>query len=160
MELGEKQLRFPERAALIRRAAARLCGRLDWVPLHEVALPNGRRADILALRPDGGFVCIEVKSGPRDFLVDSKWPDYRDYADALFFAVDTDFPRDLLPAEAGLIVTAGLEAELIRDAPSHPVAPARRRALLQRFAWLAAGRLAAVEDPAGFLALRTALRAE
>jgi hypothetical protein len=155
MELG-----FPERAALIRRAAARLCGRLDWAPLHEVTLPNFRRADILALRPDGGFVCIEVKSGPRDFLVDTKWPDYRDFADALYFAVDADFPQDLLPVEVGLIVAAGLEAELVRDAPSHPVPAARRRVLLHRFAVLAAGRLAAVEDPAGFVALRTALRAE
>ena len=155
MELG-----FPERAALIRRAVARLCGRLDWAPLHEVTLPNFRRADILALRPDGGFVCIEVKSGPRDFLVDTKWPDYRDFADALYFAVDADFPQDLLPAEVGLIVAAGLEAEMVRDAPSHPVPAARRRAMLHRFAVLAAARLAAVEDPAGFVALRTALRAE
>ena len=61
---------FPERALGIRRAAARLCLRLGWAPLHEVALPNGRRADILALRPDGCFACIEVKSGPRDFLTD------------------------------------------------------------------------------------------
>ena len=90
-----------------------------------MTLPNGRRADILALRPDGGFVCIEVKSGPRDFLVDAKWPDYRDYADALFFAVDADFPQDLLPAEVGLIVAAGLEAELLRDAPAASVV--RRR---------------------------------
>jgi hypothetical protein len=155
MELG-----FPERAALIRRAVARLCGRLDWAPLHEVTLPNFRRADILALRPDGGFVCIEVKSGPRDFLVDTKWPDYRDFADALYFAVDADFPQNLLPAEVGLMVAAGLEAELVRDAPSHPVPAARRRALLHRFAVLAAGRLAAVEDPGGFVALRTALRAD
>ena len=106
-----------------------------------MALPNGRRADILALRPDGGFACIEVKSGPRDFLVDAKWPDYRDYADALFFAVDADFPQDLLPAEVGLIVAAGLEAELLRDAPAHPLPAARRRALLQRFA-RAGGRAA------------------
>ena len=35
-----------------------------------MTLPNGRRADILALRPDAGFVCIEVKSGARDFLAD------------------------------------------------------------------------------------------
>jgi hypothetical protein len=151
---------FPERAALIRRAAARLCLRLDWVPLHEVTLPSGRRADILALRPDGGFACIEVKSGPRDFLVDSKWPEYRDYSDGLFFAVDADFPPALLPAEVGLIVAAGLEAEVVRDAPPHPLASARRRALLQRFATLAAMRLAAVEDPAGYAALRSALRVE
>jgi hypothetical protein len=151
---------FPERAAAIRRATARLCLRLGWAPLHEVALPNGRRADILALLPDGCFTCIEVKSGPRDFLTDVKWPEYRDFSDALFFAVDTEFPRDLLPADTGMIVSAGLEAEVLREAPSHRLAAPRRKALLHRFAWLAAGRLAAAEDPAGFTDLRAALRAE
>lgn len=150
-------LGFPERSLAIRRAAARLCGRLGWLPLHEVPLPNGRRADILALCADGCFACIEVKSGPQDYLTDGKWPDYRDYADALYFAVDADFPQDLLPAEPGLIVAAGLEAELLREAQRHPLAPARRRALLHRFAVLAAGRLAALEDPAGAAELRAAL---
>ena len=145
---------FPERSLAIRKAAARLCGRLGWAPLHEVPLPNGRRADILALCPDGAFVCIEVKSGPRDFLTDLKWPDYRDFSDALYFAVDVDFPRALLPAETGLIVAAGLEADLVRDAPAHPLPPARRRALLHRFASLAAGRLAAMQDPGGVADLR------
>jgi hypothetical protein len=154
------ELSFPARAALIRRAAARLCGRLAWAPLHEVMLPSGRRADILALRPDGGFVCIEVKSGPRDFLVDEKWPEYRAYADALYFAVDADFPQALLPPDTGLIVAAELEAELLRTAPEHPIPTARRRVLLQRFALLAAGRLAALEDPVGFTTLRAALRVE
>ena len=154
------EVSFPERAASIRRATARLCLGLGWAPLHEVALPNGRLADILALRPDGGFACIEVKSGARDFLTDVKWPEYREFADALFFAVDADFPVDLLPAETGLIVAAGLEAELLREAPEHPVAGARRRALLHRFAMLAAGRLAAAEDPAGVVEYRVALRVE
>jgi len=154
------EVSFPQRAALIHRAAARLCILLGWAPLHEVALPNGRRADILALRPDGGFACIEVKSGIRDFLTDAKWPEYRAFCDALFFAVDVDFPRELLPEEAGLIVVDGLEAELLRPAPSLPIAAARRRALLHRFAVLAAGRLAAMEDPAGVVAVRMALRAE
>jgi hypothetical protein len=154
------EVSFPERALAIRRATARLCGRLGWAPLHEVPLPNGRRADILALRPDGCFACIEVKSGPRDFLTDLKWPDYREFSDTLFFAVDVDFPQELLPAETGLIVAAGLEADLLREAPSHPLPGARRRALMQRFAWLAAGRLAALEDPGGVADLRAALRVE
>lgn len=151
---------FPERASCIRRATARLCLRLGWAPLHEVPLPSGRRADILALRPDGCFACIEVKSGPRDFLTDFKWEDYREFADELFFAVDADFPQELLPVETGLIVAAGLEAELLRDAPAHPLPAARRRALLHRFAWLAAGRLATFEDPAGVADIRAALRVE
>ena len=151
---------FPERASAIRRAVARLCLRLGWAPLHEVSLPNGRRADILALRPDGCFACIEVKSGPRDFLTDLKWQDYRECADELFFAVDTDFPQDLLPMETGIIVAAGLEAELLRDAPPHPLTSVRRRALLHRFALLAAGRLASLEDPGGVADIRAALRVE
>ena len=154
------EIRFPERALLIRRAAARFCLVLGWAPLHEVPLPNGRRADILALRPDGGFVCIEVKSGPRDFLVDSKWPEYRDFSDALFFAVDTDFPQMMLPPETGLIVADGLEAAMLRDAPAHPLASAKRRSLTQRFAMLAASRLATAEDPAGRAAVLAALRSD
>ncbi|HTR18202.1 MAG TPA: MmcB family DNA repair protein [Acetobacteraceae bacterium] len=151
---------LPERALRIRRAAARLCGQFSWAVLHELALPNGRRADILALRPDGGFVCIEVKSGARDFLTDEKWPEYRAWCDTLYFAVDTDFPLALLPAEVGLIVTSGDEADLTREAPAHALPAARRRALLHRFATVAATRLAALEDPAITSALRAALRAE
>jgi hypothetical protein len=151
---------FPERSLAVRRAAARLCGRLGWAPLHEVTLPNVRRADILALRGDGGLVCIEVKSGPRDFLTDGKWPEYRDFSDALYFAVDGDFPRELLPEAVGLIVACEGVADILRPAPEHRLAPARRRSLLHRFAMLAALRLAALDDPAGAADLRAALRVE
>ena len=151
---------LPERALLVRRAAALLCLQMGWAPLHEVKLPNGRRADILALRPDGSITCIEVKSGARDFLVDAKWPEYRAFSDALFFAVDADFPLALLPDTTGLIVSDGLDAALVRDAPAHPMAPARRRALLHRFAVLSATRLAAIDDPTGVAMLRSGLLVE
>ena len=51
-------------------------------------------------------------------------------------------------------------AEVLREAPAHPLPAARRRALLQRFAAIAALRLAAHEDPAALDAVRTALRVE
>jgi hypothetical protein len=140
---------FPERTFLVRRAAARLCLRLGWAPLHEVRLANGRRADILALQPSSGFVCIEVKSGLRDYLADGKWTEYQPFCDQFFFAVDYDFPREILPRETGLIVCAGREAEVLREPLAIRLQPPRRKALLERFAWLAAGRLAAVEDPVG-----------
>jgi hypothetical protein len=151
---------FPERALAIRRAAARLCLRHAWAPLHEVRLPNGRRADILALRDDGGFVCIEVKSGVRDFLTDQKWWEYREFADLLYFAVDLDFPLEILPIEAGLIVVAEQHAEVIRDAPEHKMPASRRTALLRRWALLAGSRLALLEDPSGIADLRASLRVE
>ena len=169
MDMPLPSLGLPQNQLAIRRAAAHLCSRLAWVVLHEVSLPNGRRADILALRPDGGFACIEVKSGPRDFLVDGKWPEYRPFCDALYFAVDDAFPLPLLPADVGIMVAcvgphclpgiAG-EAELLREAPTHRLPPATRRALTHRFATIAASRLAALEDPAITASLRAALRVE
>ncbi len=150
----------PERTRAIRLAAARLCVALGWTPLHEVRLPSGRRADILALRPDGGFVCIEVKSGAADFLSDAKWRDYRDYADALLFAVDADFPQALLPDDVGLIVACDGVADLLRAAPVHALPASRRRALLHRFARLAALRVCELEDPRGMAEARAALLAE
>jgi len=59
-----------------------------------------------------------------------------------------------------LIVACGREAELVREAPAHPLAPSRRRALLHRFAILAAQRLATRDDPGGTASLRAALLAE
>ena len=149
-----------ERTSLVCRAAQRFCGLRGWATLAEMPLPNGRRADLLALLPDGGFAIIEVKSCARDFLSDMKWPDYRDYADRLYFAVDLDFPQELLPEDAGLLVSDGLEMAELRAAPAHPLAPARRRALLHRFAMLAADRLSALTDPAGRAERRAALRVE
>jgi hypothetical protein len=138
----------PARTVRIRRAVARLCMALGWAPLHEVRLANGRRADILALRPDGGFVCIEIKSDVNDLRADRKWPAYREFSDALYFAVDLDFPRSLLPPETGLIVADDI-AEILREAPVHALAPA-----------LAGLRLASAEDPQGAALLRAALLSE
>ena len=148
---------FPERTSLVRRAAARLCLRLGWAPLHEVRLVNGRRADILALQPGGGFVCIEVKSGLRDYLSDQKWTEYQPFCDQFFFAVNSEFPSGVLPAETGLIVCAGREAEVLREPLILRLAAPRRKALLERFAWLAAARLAAQDDPMGMAELAVGL---
>jgi hypothetical protein len=71
--------------------------------------------------------------------------------------VDTDFPTDILPPEAGLIVCAGLEAEMLREPIPVRLPPPRRKALLERFAWLAASRLAANLDPMGTADLALAL---
>ncbi len=122
-------------------------------------LDNGRRADILALRGDGGFACIEIKSDANDFRADRKWHFYREFADSLYFAVDPDFPQHLLPEDAGLIVASEV-ADVLREAPEHRMVPARRRALTQLFARLAATRLAAVQDPMGAAMMQSALRCE
>ncbi|MDE2335273.1 MAG: MmcB family DNA repair protein [Rhodospirillales bacterium] len=135
------------RTRAIHRAVSRFCRARGWAPLAEVPLPNGRRADILALLPDRRFICIEVKSGRADYESDRKWQEYRDYCDRLFFAVDPDFPRALIPETTGLIVAADGEAVELRAAPEHRLPTARRHALLAAFAALAADRLNTLLDP-------------
>jgi hypothetical protein len=150
----------PERTLRVCRAAARLCGRLGWAPVMEVPLPTGRRLDILALEPDGGFAAIEVKSCARDFQTDLKWREYREWCDRLYFAVDLDFPQSLLPEDVGLIVAEDGEAAILRPAAEHRLAPARRKSLLLRYARLTAGRLQGLLDPSGAAELRASLRVE
>lgn len=126
------------------RGVLRLFADLDYRPLVEFPLPDGRRVDVAAVDARGGFVIVEVKSSLADFRADGKWPHYRAWCDAFFFAVDPEFPRAVLPEDAGLIVADRFAGALVRSAPVLPLASARRKALLLRFARTAAGRLALV----------------
>jgi hypothetical protein len=87
----------PETTASVTRGAARLLTALGYAPLAEVTLPNGRRADLMALGPKGQIFIVEVKSCVDDFRVDQKWQEYEPYCDAFAFAVAPEFPRDVLP---------------------------------------------------------------
>ncbi len=128
-------------AALILRGVIRMMADLGYATLTELTLANGRRADIAALGPAGEFAIIEVKSCLADYRADRKWRDYRAFCDRFFFAVDEAFPRDCLPGDAGLIVADRFGGAILRDAETHRLAPARRKALTLRFARLSAQRL-------------------
>jgi hypothetical protein len=130
----------PETTLAVTRGTARLLVDLGYAPLLEVSLPNGRRADVMALGAKGDIIICEVKSGREDFRVDRKWGEYGPYCDAFYFAVSPDFPDEVLPAEPGLIVADGFGGAVIRDAPNAPLAPARRKALTLAFARLGALR--------------------
>ena len=133
----------PQTTGAVTRGAARLFTALSFAPLLEVSLPNGRRADIMALGPRGEIAIVEVKSGPEDFRADRKWGDYLPYCDAFFFAVAPEFPRTILPEEPGLIVADAFDGAVLREAPATPLVPARRKALTLAFARLAALRATA-----------------
>jgi len=130
----------PETTLSVTRGAARLMVDLGYAPLLEVGLPNGRRADVMAVGPRGDIVICEVKSGIEDYRVDRKWGEYGPFCDAFYFAVAPEFPSDILPVEPGLIVADGFGGAVIRDAPLAPLAPARRKALTIAFARLGAMR--------------------
>ena len=130
----------PEITGQVTRGAARLMVDLGYAPLREVGLPNGRRADVMALGPRGEIAICEVKSGAQDYLTDRKWGEYLPFCDRFYFAVAPEFPQDLLPPEPGLIVADGFGGAVVREPPHIPLAGARRKALTLAFALLAAGR--------------------
>ncbi len=130
----------PETTLAVTRGAYRLLSEMSYAPLAEVGLPNGRRADLMALGPRGEIVIVEVKSSAEDYLTDRKWGEYAPYCDAFFFAVAPEFPMTLLPEEPGLIVADGFGGAVVRDAPRTLLVAARRKALTLAFARLAAFR--------------------
>jgi hypothetical protein len=140
LELTIVELSRPETTGQVTRGAARLLLDMGFAPLLEVGLPNGRRADIMALSPKGRIVICEVKSGLEDYRADRKWGEYLPFCDAFYFAVAPEFPRQILPEGPGLIVSDSFGGAVILDAPEVPLAPARRKALTLAFARLAAVR--------------------
>jgi len=134
-------------ALAIARGSGRLLMSLGLSSLAEMPLPNGRRADLVVLSAAGDIWIIEVKSCIEDFRSDQKWPEYRDFADRLYFAVAPEFPTDVLPPDTGLIVADRYGGDIRRDAPEHRLTAARRKAMLLRFARLGAMRQQALLDP-------------
>src|SRR5690242_4713356 len=135
-------------AAALCRGVRRLFVEQGFASLAEFSLANGRRADVAALGRGGEIAIVEIKSSIADFRADRKWPDYWDYCDRLYFAVGADFPQDLIPAECGLIVADAFGAAILREPPEpRPLNPARRSAVMLRFARTAAARLYRMTDP-------------
>jgi hypothetical protein len=140
IELTVVELSRPETTSAVTRGAARLLLDMGYAPLLEVGLPNGRRADLMALSPKGRIAICEVKSGLEDYKSDRKWGDYLPFCDAFYFCVAPEFPQAVLPEGPGLIVADGFGGAVILEAPDTPLAPARRKALTLSFARLAALR--------------------
>ena len=131
----------PETTASVTRGAARLMMDMGYAPLLEVCLPNGRRADVMAVGRKGDIAICEVKSGIDDYRVDRKWHEYGPFCDRFFFAVGPEFPQDILPDEPGLIVADAFGGAVLREPTPTPLAPPRRKALTLAFARLGAMRL-------------------
>jgi hypothetical protein len=125
----------------VTRGVGRALGDLGYGVLTEMSLASGRRADVMGIDRAMRIVIVEVKSSIEDFRADQKWQEYREWCDQLFFAVAEDFPRDILPRDAGLMIADRFTAAIVRPAPVLTLAPARRRALLLRFALAASTRL-------------------
>jgi hypothetical protein len=144
-ESGESDRRLAEELAL---GLCRAFAEAGQGALTEFTLANGRRADLMAIDGKGRVTIVEIKSSRQDFQADQKWRDYLEFCDSFFFAVAAEFPIELLPPDVGVIVADRYGAHWLRpSAPLPPLAAARRKALLLRFAMLASGRLLHRIDP-------------
>ena len=142
----------PPIAAEVARGVTRLFCRQDLFAMCEVPLPNGRRADMMAIDAKGGLTIVEIKVAKADLVGDGKWLDYLDYCDRFYWAVPPALAaicegERFLPGAAGLIVADRYDAAIAREAAHRPLAGARRKAEVLHFARRAARRLAAQIDP-------------
>ena len=148
----------PLAAQDVARGVTRLFFRQDLFAMCEVPLPNGRRADMMAICGKGMLTIVEIKVSRADLFGDHKWPDYLDYCDRFFWAVPAGFELEPFAGEnfrpdcCGLIVADRYDAAVVRDAPVRALAAARRKAETLRFARRAARRLVGEVDAAEELA--------
>jgi len=140
-------LREKKPGQLLARGVCRHLSSHDFVTVEELTPTSGLRVDVMALGPKGEVWVIECKSSRADFQSDNKWQGYLEWCDRFFWAVDEDFPTDLLPDDTGLIIADGYDAEILRMAPEEKIAPARRKVMVQKFARHAATRWHAARDP-------------
>ncbi len=132
------------------RLARGVCRHLrshDFVCVEELVPTSGLRVDVMALGPKGEVWIVECKSGRVDYQTDHKWQGYLPWCDRFFWAVDEAFPTELLPDGTGLILADAYDAEILRMGPDTPLAGARRKVMLQKFARHAALRLQGLRDP-------------
>ena len=143
----------PRPGQLLARGVCRHLLTHDFVSVEELAPTRGLRVDVMAMGPKDEIWVVECKSSRADFQSDSKWEGYLDWCDRYFWAVDLEFPTELLPEDSGLIIADAYDAEIVRMAPEDKLAAARRNKLIRKFATHAARRLHALRDPeAGLVA--------
>ncbi|MDE3239461.1 MAG: MmcB family DNA repair protein [Paracoccaceae bacterium] len=118
-----------------------------FVSVVELVPAPGLRVDVMALGRKGEVWIVECKSSRADFTSDRKWQGYLEWCDRFFWAVDADFPTELLPEDSGLILADAYDAEILRMGPETKLPGARRKAMTQKFARHAARRLQALRDP-------------
>lgn len=141
--------RQSDRALAIRSGMERHLVEGGWVTLPEMALANGRRADLVGLSPVGSILIVEIKSSVEDFRSDTKWHEYREFCDMFTFAALADVPAEIFPQGEGLFIADAWGAEALREPVEAKLAAARRKAVTLRFARATAQRLARCCDHAG-----------
>jgi hypothetical protein len=137
----------------VARGLARLFHHQGRTTLCEVPLPNGRRADMVAIDARGHIIIVEIKVARADLIGDGKWPEYLDWCDRFYWALAPSLDTSPLdcpsrqPDRCGLIVADRYDAVIVREGRDHPLAAARRKSETLRLARLAMRRMMLATDP-------------
>lgn len=140
-------------ARAVARGICRLFARNDVWCIAEMPLRSGRRADLMGIDAHARLVIVEIKVTRADLFGDAKWPDYLDHCDRFYWGVPPTLERACLdgepfrPESCGVIVADGYDAEIVRAAPCRVLAPARRKAEVERLARVSLRRQLIGIDP-------------
>jgi len=134
-------------AAAVQRGTGRMLLSAGFTSISELALANGRRADLIAINAKGEIWIVEIKSSPADYLSDHKWHDYMAYCDRFYFAIPPDMDPGLIDETAGLMIADAWGAEIIREGCEAKLSGARRKAVTLLLARSACLRLQTTIDP-------------
>ena len=136
-----------DKGVKLARGVQKLLHDMGYDSLTEVKLRIRRRVDVMGISEKGRIIVVEVKSSPTDYRVDEKWGEYLEFCDEFYFAVDADFPREILPQTHGLIIADNFGGAILRPSAVFKLNAARRRNVTLRFGRIAARRLLSLENP-------------
>ena len=131
----------------IARGVMRHFSQMGLPSLSEYSPVRGLRVDVIVLAPSDEIWIVECKSSKIDFKSDKKWQNYLEWCDRYFWAVDSDFPKDILPFDTGLIIADSYDAKILIESPLNKLPAARRKKIVRSMASTACNRLAAYTDP-------------
>ena len=131
----------------IARGVMRHFAQIGLSSLSEFSPAKGLRVDIITLGMSNEIWIVECKSGQNDFKSDKKWQNYLEWCDRYFWAVDANFPIDILPPDTGIIIADAYDASILREAPLNKLSAARRKKIMNSVARSACNRLLLHTDP-------------
>lgn len=132
---------------LLARGTARLLASYGFSCIEELVPIRGLRVDVMGIGPKSEIWIVECKSSRADFQSDHKWQGYLPWCDRFFWAVDENFPTELLSDETGLILCDAYGGEVLRMGPETKLAAPRRKKIIHTVATTAARRLHSLRDP-------------
>ena len=141
------ELETSKNFSIIARGVMRHFSQIGLSSLSEFSPIRGLRVDIITLGMSDEIWIVECKSGQSDFKSDKKWQNYLDWCDRYFWAVDANFPINILPSDTGIIIADAYDASILKDSPLNKLSAARRKKIMNSVARSACNRLLLHTDP-------------